>query len=124
MIAISNSPCKWKLVQKVIKETVLSPNNRTSSVCQHVIDEVVSSPIRCSIKDIDKLKIVIFILHIKLREGHFPLSWKRSEVEIQNKVNRIFKKIPHLALNKLIPVHQLGFRKNHSTIKQFHRIVT
>lgn len=75
-------------MQKFIKETVLSPNNRTSSVCHHVIDEVVSCPIRFSIKDIDKFKIVIFIFHIKLCEGHFPLSWKRSEVVMILKAGR------------------------------------
>lgn len=95
------------------------------------------------------LKIILFIFNSILRTGYFPISWKKSEIVMIPKPGKnptqvksyrtisllsilskmfesiLLKKItPHISANNVIPDHQFGFRRNHSTIEQVHRIVT
>lgn len=95
------------------------------------------------------LKMVLFIFNSILRTGYFPTSWKRSEIVMIPKpgkdltqvksyrpisllpiLSKMFEKIlllkitPYISSNGVIPDHQFGFRKCHSTIEQVHRIVT
>lgn len=93
------------------------------------------------------LRTVMFIFNSMLRTGYFPSSWKQSEIVMIPKsgkdvtqassyrpisllpvLSKIFERLllkslaPHVDSNSLIPNHQFGFRKKHSTIEQVHRI--
>lgn len=82
-----------------------------------------------------------------LRTGHFPSQWKVSEVVMLLKpgkpahqvssyrpisllptVSKVFEKLflkrfyPEINHINLIPYHQFGFRRQHSTIEQVHRV--
>lgn len=83
-----------------------------------------------------------------LRTGYFPSQWKFSQIIMINKPNKpqnevssyrpisllpilskVFEKIllkrlkPILTEEEIIPDHQFGFRTEHSTVEQVHRIV-
>lgn len=95
------------------------------------------------------LRLVLYIFNAILRVGYFPLTWKRSEIVMIPKPGKdptqvksyrpisllsilsklfeamLLRKItPHICSNNIIPDHQFGFRKGHSTTEQVHRIVT
>lgn len=80
--------------------------------------------------------------------GYFPLQWKAAEIIMIQKpgkssdeiksyrpisllpaLGKVFEKIlirklqPILKEKKMIPDHQFGFRRNHSTVEQVHRVV-
>jgi hypothetical protein len=80
--------------------------------------------------------------------GYFPAQWKVAQIILLLKpgkppheltsyspisllpvVSKVFEKLllnrtlPLVASNSLIPAHQFGFRKRHSTIDQTHRLV-
>lgn len=94
------------------------------------------------------IKILTFIFNAVLRLKYYPQAWKiakiilvlkqgkpESEVTsyrpisllpIESKVleKLLLTKIkPILEQNQIIPSHQFGFRKQHSTIEQVHRVV-
>lgn len=93
------------------------------------------------------LRTVKFIFNSMLRTGYFPSSWKQSEIVMIPKpgkdvtqvasyrpisllpvLSKIFERLllkslePYIDSANLIPNHQYGFRKKHSTIEQVHRI--
>lgn len=95
------------------------------------------------------LKLVLFIFNSILRTGFYPKSWKISQIIMIPKpgkdasqvssyrpisllsiLSKLFEKVflnaltPYLNDHHIIPVHQFGFRKDHGTIEQVHRIVT
>ena len=95
------------------------------------------------------VKLLLFIFNSILRVGYFPSVWKESEIVMIPKpgkdptqvksyrpisllsiLSKLFettllrKLTPHITNSNIIPDHQFGFRKNHSTIEQVHRIVT
>ena len=157
-------------------ENVFTPNCGTSTVYPPEIDEEIHFPIKFRINDIETsvkdlvlkkspgkdgitakmlkelpfsaLKMVLYIFNSILRMGHFPLSWKKSEIVMIPKpgkdptqvksyrpisllsiLSKLFESIlmkklePYIESNNIIPPHQFGFRKRHSTIEQVHRIV-
>lgn len=92
---------------------------------------------------------ILYIYNSMLRLGYFPDSWKYSEIIMIPKpgkdptqvtsyrpisllpmLSKLFEKTllhylnPIASREQIIPNHQFGFRKNHSTIEQVHRIVT
>lgn len=94
------------------------------------------------------VKKLLFIINACFRLRHVPLEWKVAEVIVIKKsgkpdheitsyrpisllpvMSKIFEKLllkrlrPLLTSRLLIPDHQFGFRNNHSTIQQVHRIV-
>jgi len=96
-------------------------------------------------------KAIIFITYLYnaiLRTTHFPILWKFSHVKMIIKPNKpphilssyrpisllpilskMFEKLllkriyPFLQAETIIPHHQFGFRAEHSTIQQCHRVI-
>jgi hypothetical protein len=83
-----------------------------------------------------------------LRQCYFPVQWKYSQIIMIAKpgnpptetnsyrpisllptLSKVFERIflkrleETVPINDIIPMHQFGFRSNHSTIQQYHRIV-
>ena len=102
------------------------------------------------IKNLSEKSLVLIkiIFNAILRIFHFPKCWKTAQIILIPKpgkkpeltssyrpisllpiLSKIFEKLllkrlkPILADQNLIPNHQFGFRNNHSTIEQVHRIV-
>lgn len=98
-------------------------------------------PIKC-------LKLITMIFNSVLRTKHFPMQWKVAQVIMIPKpgkqieelssyrpisllpiMSKLFEKLllkrirPIIERDELIPNHQFGFRNDHSTIEQVHRIV-
>jgi len=94
------------------------------------------------------IRLLTYIFNAILRTGYFPIQWKISQVILIPKpgkpqeevasyrpisllpcMSKLFEKMllkrlkPILLEKKLIPDHQFGFRAEHSTIEQVHRIV-
>lgn len=94
------------------------------------------------------LKLITMIFNAVLRTKYVPMQWKVAQVIMIPKpgkqleevssyrpisllpvLSKLFEKLllkrlkPILDQNKLIPNHQFGFRNEHSTIEQVHRIV-
>lgn len=111
------------------------------------IDKI-SSKMLCELPNV-ALRLILFIFNAILRIGYYPSSWKMSEIIMIPKpgkdasqvssyrpisllsiLSKLFEKIflyslmPHLNTRQIIPAHQFGFRRGHSTIEQVHRIVT
>lgn len=93
------------------------------------------------------IRVILFIFNSILRVGSFPASWKISEIIMIPKpgkditqvtsyrpisllpiLSKLFERmflnrlLQEVDLNTIIPYHQFGFRKNHSTTEQIHRI--
>lgn len=94
------------------------------------------------------IRFLTYLFNAILRTGYFPIQWKVSQVILIPKLgkppeevtsyrpisllpimSKLFEKLllkrlkPILLEKKLIPDHQFGFRPEHSTIEQVHRIV-
>lgn len=94
------------------------------------------------------LRIMLFIFNAILRLEYFPTNWKIASVKMIPKpgkdhtkaesyrpisllptVSKLFEKLlmsklsPIIAERRCIPDHQFGFRRQHSTIQQTHRLV-
>jgi hypothetical protein len=80
------------------------------------------------------IKYLTQIFNSPLLTGYFPAQWKVAQIILLLKPGKppnelVFENIllrrllPLLENNSLIPNHQFGFRKRHSTIEQTHRIV-
>ena len=94
------------------------------------------------------VRLITIIFNAILRIGYYPDHWKVAQIFLINKPGKIptqvesyrpisllpimsklfektfLKKIkPILEEQKLIPTHQFGFRQQHATIEQVHRIV-
>lgn len=93
-------------------------------------------------------KLITYIFNAVLYTNNFPVQWKIAEIIMIPKpgkaaeeitsyrpisllpcLSKLFEKLllkrlqPILINKKVIPPHQFGFRKQHSTIEQVHRIV-
>ncbi|KAL0107445.1 hypothetical protein PUN28_015783 [Cardiocondyla obscurior] len=93
------------------------------------------------------INFITYLFNAAIRLKYFPLSWKvaqitmipkpgKSENEIASyrpisllpTISKLFEKlllkriIPIMEQAQLIPQHQFGFRRNHSTIDQVHRV--
>jgi hypothetical protein len=94
------------------------------------------------------IKYLTQLFNAVLLKWYFPAQWKVAQIililnpgkppneltsyrpiSLLPIVSKVFKKIllkrllPMVENNRLIPNHQFGFRKRHSTIEQTHRIV-
>jgi hypothetical protein len=94
------------------------------------------------------IKFLTQLFNAALILGYFPAQWKVARIILLFKpgklpheltsyhpisllpiVTKVFEKIllnlilPLVDTNSLIPAHQFGFRKRHSTIEQTHRVV-
>ena len=93
------------------------------------------------------IRLITYICNAVLRLGVFPDTWKVAQIIVIPKpgkpaeeitsyrpisllpiMSKLFEKLflsrlqPILIQNKLIPHHQFGFRNQHSTIEQVHRV--
>src|SRR6476661_4848468 len=93
-------------------------------------------------------RIILFIFNAILRLEYYPQKWKVSlvtmipkpgkdhtkvesyrPISLLSNISKLFEKLlaskltPILNENRCIPNHQFGFRREHSTIEQTHRIV-
>ena len=94
------------------------------------------------------LKLLAHIINSSLNLKHFPTPWKVSEIIAVPKpgkdpcyvksfrpisllptMSKMFETViltriePILNSKRIIPAHQFGFRRKHSTIQQLHRVV-
>jgi hypothetical protein len=94
------------------------------------------------------IQFITQLFNAALLQGYFPAQWKVAQIILLPKpgkppheltsyrpisllplVSKLFEKIllnrilPHVDSNRLLPAHQFGFRKRHSTIDQTHRVV-
>lgn len=94
------------------------------------------------------IQLITFIYNTILRLEYFPAQWKVAQIILIPKpgkkledlqsyrpisllpvISKIFEKLfvkrlkPILISKNLIPAHQFGFRQQHSTVEQVHRIV-
>ena len=89
----------------------------------------------------EALKFVLWIFNAILRIGIFSSSWKvpgkdislvtsYRPISLLSILSKLFEKIfsdiisTYIETHQIIPMHQFGFRKKHSTTEQVHRIVT
>ena len=134
------SPMKFRLsnISAAVKKLNIKKSPGTDKISSRMIRELPNTALR----------LVLFIFNAMLRIGYYPSSWKLSEIIMIPKpgkdasqvssyrpisllsiLSKLFEKIflyaltPHLNAHQIIPVHQFGFRKGHSTIEQVHRIV-
>lgn len=95
------------------------------------------------------MRLIALLYNAVLRLGYFPDQWKIAQIILILKpgkdpvepksyrpisllpvLSKVFEKLllkrlqPVLTSKQLIPEHQFGFRQQHSTIEQIHRIVT
>lgn len=93
------------------------------------------------------IRMITYIANAIIRTGHFPSQWKVAQIILIPKpgkapeevesyrpisllpcLSKLFEKLllkrvkPILIEQSLIPAHQFGFRQQHSTIEQVHRI--
>lgn len=94
------------------------------------------------------LRLLTIIYNAALRLNYYPVQRKVAQIILLPKpgknleettsyrpisllpvISKVFEKLilkrikPELEENKVIPDHQFGFREQHSTIEQVHRIV-
>lgn len=94
------------------------------------------------------LRLLTIIYNAILRLNYYPTQWKVAQIILLPKpgknteevtsyrpisllpvLSKVFEKLlvkrikPELEKNKIVPDHQFGFREQHSTIEQVHRIV-
>lgn len=94
------------------------------------------------------LKCILYIFNASLRLGYFPIAWKVAQIIMLPKpgkkieeitsyrpisllpiLSKVFEKLiltrlkPVIEERKITPDHQFGFRHQHSTIEQIHRVV-
>lgn len=94
------------------------------------------------------LTLLTYVFNSIIRTGHFPIQWKTAEIILIQKpgkppeeiasyrpisllplMSKLFESLlknrlePILEELQIIPAFQFGFRRQHSTIEQIHRIV-
>lgn len=130
---------KWKVVKKVIKEQIDAKKAAGHDlITGKMLKEL---PDKC-------IKLITHIFNAMTRSGYFPSKWKISQIimilkpgkeetvassyrpiSLLSSLSKLFEKMllqklhPVLEDNKLIPEHQFGFRQQHSSIEQVHRVV-
>ncbi len=130
---------KWKDVRNVIKNEI---NQHKAPGHDLITGKMLRElPDKC-------IKLITYIFNAITRLGHFPHKWKISQIIMIPKpgkeetqassyrpisllptISKLFEKMllkklqPILENRNLLPDHQFGFREQHSTIEQVHRIV-
>lgn len=129
----------WKHLKRVLKDNI-SPKKSPGHdlISGKMLKEL---PDRC-------IKLICHIFNAIMRTGFFPTTWKiakiimipkpgKNETQVDSyrpisllpALSKLFEKIllsklyPVLEQDKIIPAHQFGFRQEHGTIEQVHRIV-
>jgi len=130
---------KWKNVKNMIREKI-DPKKAAGHdlITGKMLKEL---PDKC-------MKLITHIFNAIMPTGYFPQQWKVSQIIMLSKpgknetlassyrpisllptLSKLFEKMllqnlyPILEENNLLPDHQFGFREQHSTIEQVHRIV-
>ena len=130
---------KWKNVKNTIKNCI-NPKKAPGHdlITGKMIKEL---PDKC-------IKLITYIFNAITRRGYFPKKWKisliimiakpgKDETQVASYrpisllpfISKLFEKMllgklkPILSEGHIIPEHQFGFRDQHSTIEQVHRIV-
>lgn len=126
-------------LKNIIKELDVKKSPGHDKITANMIKELPECAVR----------ILLFIYNAINRTGHFPLNWKMSQIILIPKpgkditqttsyrpisllsiLSKVYEKlllsiiIAYANEHNIIPQHQFGFRKKHSTIEQVHRIVT
>ena len=132
-------PLQWINPLEVVRE-IKNIKIKKSPGCDGINGRLVKCLPHCAVVHLTA------VYNSVLRSGHFPTCWKLAEIILINKPGKpencvdsyrpisllpIFSKIfERLILNrlqihlrKIIPNHQFGFRKQHGTIQQCHRVV-
>lgn len=138
-IVVSPMKLRFSKITTIVKNLNTKKSPGIDSITSKMICELPYSALR----------LILFIFNGILRIGFFPPSWKSSEIIMIPKpgkdpsmvtsyrpisllsiLSKLFEKVflqaltPYLNDQQLIPAHQFGFRKDHNTIEQVHRIVT
>jgi len=131
---------KWSSVRKTIKENI-SPKKAPGHdfITGKILKEL---PEKC-------IKLITYIFNAIIKTGYFPETWKISQIIMipkpgkdVTKVNsyrpisllptlsKLFEKMllkklkPIMHEKRIIPDHQFGFREEHGTVEQVHRVVS
>lgn len=134
------NPIKFKLpeLRNIISELDVKKSPGNDKISAKMIKELPECAIRT----------LIFIYNAINRIGHFPQIWKQSQIIMIPKpgkdltqttsyrpisllpiLSKVYEKlllnviVPYANEKGVIPQHQFGFRRSHSTIEQVHRIV-
>lgn len=108
--------------------------------------ELITGRLLCEIPD-ECLKLITMIFNSIIRVGYFPSQWKVASIIVIPKpgkppekvesyrpisllpiLSKVFEKLllkrlrPIIKEKNLIPNHQFGFRQDHATIEQVHRV--
>lgn len=135
------NPIHFRLPE--IKLTIKELNVKKSAGHDKITAKMIQELPECA------LKVLMYIYNGINRTGHFPTTWKKSQIIMIPKpgkdltqttsyrpisllsiLSKLFEKlllsliIPYANEHRIIPQHQFGFRKSHNTIEQVHRIVT
>lgn len=130
---------KWKEVKAIIKSSInLKKAPGYDMISGKMIKEL---PDKC-------IQLICYIFNAISRNGCFPRAWKTAQIIMIPKpgkdetqvtsyrpisllptLSKLYEKMlliklhPILEQGNIIPAHQFGFRNQHSTIEQVHRIV-
>lgn len=136
---VVSRPIKFRLSAVIAVIQSLKPNK--SPGCDKITATMIKN------LPTSAVRFILFIFNSMLRIGYFPASWKLSDLVMIPKpgkditqvssyrpisllpiLSKMFEKmllnslIPHIDANAIVPDHQFGFRRKHSTIQQVHRI--
>lgn len=138
-LAITPIKFSWKEIKNSIKNCI-NPKKAPGHdlITGKMIREI---PDKC-------IKLVTYIFNAIMRTGYIPQKWKISQIIMIHKpgkdetqissyrpismlptISKLFEKMvlgrlkPVLENQNIIPDHQFGFRSQHGTIEQVHRIV-
>jgi len=125
-----------------IKATILNLKTKKAPGHDRITAKLIKElPDKC-------LLLITYIFNTILRLGYYPNEWKIAEIIMIHKpgkdpeytesyrpislipiISKVFEKLllkrlkPIITRENIIPDHQFGFREQHSTIEQVHRIV-
>lgn len=130
---------KWKAVKQVIKN-MINPKKAPGH-------DLISGKMLRELPDIC-IKLISYIFNAIMKIGYFPVVWKIAQIIMIPKpgkdvtqtssyrpisllpaLSKLFEKLLLTKLQyilddkRIIPNHQFGFRNQHGTIEQVHRIV-
>lgn len=131
---------KWRQIEKKIKENIDPKKAPGHDLISGKI--LKNLPEKC-------IKLITYIFNAIMRTGYFPETWKISQILMIPKpgkdetkvdsyrpisllptLSKLFEKMllqklkPILHEKKIIPDHQFGFREEHGTVEQVHRVVS
>ena len=133
----------WTCSTTLTRDVVKSLNPKKAPGHDLITARMVKQLPECAIDAFTK------IVNAILKLGYFPATWKHSEIAMIPKpgkdlrkpgsyrpisllptLSKVFEKIilaklqPHLEDNRIIPDFQFGFRQQHGTVDQAHRVVS